>query len=76
MDFILNQTQLPSMIVAPEYIPKVLQMKKDGQAGYVKNLISLGESDQQAGCEAAGIKLVQFDISELQESSSCSSLMS
>ena len=60
MDFILNQTQLPSMIVAPEYIPKVLQMKKDGQAGYVKNLISLGESDQQAGCEAAGIKLVQF----------------
>ena len=48
------------MIVAPEYIPKLLQMKKDGLAGFVKNIISLGESDQQAGCEATGLNLVQF----------------
>ena len=35
-------------------------MKKDGQATFVKNLISLGESDQKEGCEAAGIHLTTF----------------
>ena len=36
-------------------------MKKDGQATFVKNLISLGESDQKAGCDAAGIHLTTFE---------------
>ena len=36
-------------------------MKKDGQATFVKNLISLGDSDQKEGCETAGINLTTFE---------------
>ena len=36
-------------------------MKKDGQATFVKNLISLGDSDQKEACETAGINLTTFD---------------
>ena len=30
MDFILNQTEMTTVVSAPEYIPKWIQMKKDG----------------------------------------------
>ena len=41
MDFILKQTEMSTIICAPDYIPKLVQMKKDGLATFVKNIISL-----------------------------------
>ena len=44
MDFILNQTEMTTVVCAAEYIPKFIQMKSDGLAGTVKNIVSLGNS--------------------------------
>ena len=39
VDFILNQTEMSSIVVSAVYAAKIIQMKKDGLAGYIKNLI-------------------------------------
>ena len=52
MDFILKQTELTSIMSAPEYIPILIKMKKDGQAVHVVNIISLGDSIDAEESEA------------------------
>ena len=43
VDFILNQTELSCIFTTPEYISKIITMKKDGLAKNVKFLVSYDE---------------------------------
>ena len=63
MDFIFNQTEMTSVVSSEEYIPKFIQMKKDGQASFVKHVISLGDikdPDQVEACNALGLTITLF----------------
>jgi len=40
VNYILNQTELTTLFVAGEYVSKIIQMRKDGLAGNLKNVVS------------------------------------
>lgn len=44
VDFILNQTEMSTIVGTLNYAKKVLDMKKNGQATHIKNLVLVGES--------------------------------
>jgi len=39
VDFILNQTEMSTIFVTAELLPKILNLKKDGGASYIKDLV-------------------------------------
>ena len=43
VDFILNQTELSCIFTTPEYINKIVTMKKEGLAKAIKFLVSFDE---------------------------------
>ena len=45
VEFILNQTELSSIVCTQTYAKKVIAMKKNGQAAGIENLVVMGESD-------------------------------
>ena len=65
MDFILNQTEMATIVCAPQYIDKFIQLKQDGLAGYVKNIILLDESRDQSQVEKC--KAFNVDIHLFKE---------
>lgn len=62
VDFILNQTEMSTILVAAAYVDKIVAMKKDGLAGNVKNLVVFDElkSAQVAACEEHGVTLIDL----------------
>jgi long-chain acyl-CoA synthetase len=43
VEFILNQTEMTSIICSGDYIEKIVNMKKDGMAQHIKNLVTIDE---------------------------------
>jgi len=43
VDFILNQTELSCIFVTADLLSKLLNLKKDGGATYIKNLVVIDE---------------------------------
>ena len=39
VDFILNQTEMTSLVVTRDYAEKIIAMKKQGLAQYIQNLV-------------------------------------
>ena len=42
VEFILNQTEMSTLIVTPDYAKKIIDMRKKGKAVMIKNLIVTG----------------------------------
>ena len=62
VDFILNQTELSCIFCTPEYISKLVAMKKDSLAKTVKSLVSYEAvtAEQVASCAAVGVELIEY----------------
>jgi long-chain acyl-CoA synthetase len=41
VEFILNQTEMTTIIASSDYVQKILEMKKDGMAEHIKTLVTL-----------------------------------
>ena len=55
VDYILNQTEMPTVVCSPDYATKLVNMKKDGMATYLKALIvvdTISDELKQAAQEA------------------------
>lgn len=57
VDYILNQTEMVTILCSSQYLPKVIDMKKVGLAGMVKNLVMMDDVPQDQ-IQAAS----EFDI--------------
>ena len=62
IDFILNQTEMSTLILEPDFVPKMIQMKKDGQAAYIKNLVIMDDKTPQnvEECAEVGLNVTLF----------------
>jgi long-chain acyl-CoA synthetase len=62
VDFILNQTELSCIFCTPEYIAKLVAMKKLNLAKSIKFLVSMEavKPDQVAACKAVGVELLEL----------------
>lgn len=47
VEYILNQTEMSSIFCTANYVKKILDMKDNGQASKIKNLILIGQSDEK-----------------------------
>jgi long-chain acyl-CoA synthetase len=62
VDFILNQTELSCIFTTPEYIKKIVSMKKEGLAKNVKFLVSFDEPtpEQLTWASSVAVKVYTF----------------
>jgi len=62
VDFILNQTELSCIFTTPEYIKKIVSMKKEGLAKNVKFLVSFDEPtpEQLTLASSVAVKVYTF----------------
>jgi long-chain acyl-CoA synthetase len=47
VDYILNQTEMCTILCSSQYLPKIIDMKKVGLAGMVKNLVMMDDVPQE-----------------------------
>ena len=57
VDFILNQTEMKTMVVTPDYAQKIVGMKKQGKASNIDALIVSGECSADLLTAASEISL-------------------
>ena len=62
VDFILEQTELSCIFCTPEYISKIVGMKKEGLAKNVTSLVSFESvtPEQVSDCESSGVLLIEY----------------
>jgi len=62
VDFILNQTELSCIFCTPEYISKLVAMKKEDLAKSIKYLVSMErvKPEQVEACKAVGVELLEL----------------
>ena len=62
VDFILDQTELSTIVCEPVFVAKIVQMKKDGQAEYLKNLVIMDDKNppEFEECTQFGINVILF----------------
>jgi long-chain acyl-CoA synthetase len=65
VDFIIEQTELRTIVCSKEYIKKVFAMKKEGLARHVKTLISMNGGVEEVREEASAAGIDVMDMSEL-----------
>ncbi len=63
VDFILNQTELSCIFTTPEYIKKIVAMKKEGLAKSVKFIVSFDEPtpEQISWATSVAVKVYTFN---------------
>ena len=63
VEFILNQTEMTSIICSGEYIRRIVTMRKEGLASKIKNLITLDEIEPELIEEASklGITILTYE---------------
>ena len=47
VEFILNQTELTSIVCASDYVKKILAMRENGMAAKIKTLIAMDDTDDE-----------------------------
>ena len=62
VNFILNQTEMSTLVVAPEYVPKLVKMKKDGLAVHINNLVVMDDKNptEIEECNQVGLNVTLF----------------
>merc|ERR1719350_186184 len=46
VDYILNQTEMPTVVCSPDYAQKLIKMKQENMASYLKALIVVDNFEQ------------------------------
>jgi long-chain acyl-CoA synthetase len=65
VDFIIEQTELGTIVCSKEYLKKVFIMKKEGLARHVKTLISMNGGVEAVREEAQACGIIVMDMNEL-----------
>ena len=62
IEFILNQTEMSTLVVEPDFVAKIVGMKKDGQAAHIKNLVIMDDKapENAEECAEVGLKITLF----------------
>ena len=67
VDFILNQTEMRTILCSGQYLDKVKAMKEKGLAGHVKNLIMIDDVLDSQVKEASDLGITVYTLQQVMD---------
>ena len=70
VEFILNQTEMTSVVCTADYADKILAMRKQGMAGFLRNLVIMDKLDEANRASAQELNINMYSYQEVVDAGS------